>query len=95
MMRVMALMVPVLLAGCATMERPVAARGPCLVDERVKMRFAGVKFRERMRAEIEQAANAATSRVLRPDDAATMDLRADRLNILLDDGGQIDGLRCG
>lgn len=95
MMRVMALMVPVLLAGCATMERPVAARGPCVVDERVRMRFAGVKFRERMRGEIEQATQSAMSRVLRPGDAATMDFRPDRLNILLDDGGQIDGLRCG
>jgi hypothetical protein len=88
-------MIPVLVAGCATMERPVAARGPCVVDEKVRMRFAGVKFRERMRPEIEAATNAAMSRVLRPDDAATMDFRAERLNILLDDGGQIDGLRCG
>ena len=94
-MRMMAVVLPVLVAGCATMERPVAAHGPCAMDERVKMRFAGVKFRERMRPEIEHAANAAMSRVLRPDDAATMDVRAERLNILLDDGGQIDGLRCG
>jgi hypothetical protein len=94
-MRMMAVVLPVLVAGCATMERPVAARGPCVIDERVKMRFAGVKFRERMRPEIERATHAAMSRVLRPDDAATMDFRPERLNILLDDGGQIDGLRCG
>lgn len=96
MMRAMMMMVPVLVAGCATMQPPpMAARGPCVVDGRMKMQFAGVKFRERMRPEIEIAANAAMSRVLRPDDAATMDFRAERLNILLDDGGQIDGLRCG
>ncbi|WP_243848223.1 I78 family peptidase inhibitor [Sphingomonas insulae] len=84
-----------LVQGCTTMEPPAAPRGPCVVDGRVKMRFAGVKFRARMRPEIEQATNAAMSRVLRPGDAATMDFRADRLNILLDDGGLIDGLRCG
>ena len=95
MMRAILVTVPVLVAGCATMQPPMAARGPCVIDERVKMQFAGVKFRERMRPEIEHAANAAMSRVLRPDDAATMDFRAERLNILLDDGGQIDGLRCG
>ena len=95
MIRSLVVMIPMLAAGCATMQPPVVARGPCVIDERVKMRFAGVKFRERMRPEIERAANAAMSRVLRPDDAATMDFRAERLNILLDDGGQIDGLRCG
>jgi hypothetical protein len=33
--------------------------------------------------------------VLRPGDAATMDFRPDRLNILLDDLNEISGLRCG
>ncbi len=95
MMRTMALVLPVLVAGCATMQPPPPPRGPCVVDETVRMRFAGMKFRERMRPEIERATNSATSRVLRSDDAATMDFRPDRLNILLDDGRQIDGLRCG
>ena len=77
------------------MEPPVAARGPCLVDERAKMRFAGVKFRERMRPEIEHATNAARSRILRPGDITTKEFFAERLNIMLDDGGEIEGLRCG
>ncbi len=95
MMRTMALVLPVLVAGCAAMEAPAAPRGPCVVDEKAKLRFAGVKFRERMRPEIERATNSAISRVLRPGDAATKDFRVDRLNIMLDDGGQIDGLNCG
>ena len=95
MMRTLALLLPVLAAGCATIEPPAAPRGPCALDGQVKMRFAGVRFREPMRPEIERATQSATSRVLRPGDAATMDYRADRLNILLDDGGLIDGLRCG
>lgn len=89
------MMLPVLAGACTTMAEPPAPRGPCVVDERLRVRYAGVKFKARMRAEIERTANAATSRVLHPDDAATMDFRPDRLNILLDDGGQIDGLRCG
>ena len=48
MIRTMALVLPVLVAGCATMEAPTAPRGPCVVDEKAKLRFAGVKFRERM-----------------------------------------------
>jgi len=59
------------------------------------MRFAGVKFRERLRGEIQRATHSSVSRVLRPGDAATMDFRAERLSIMVDDFGQIDGLRCG
>ena len=85
-----------LLAGCATMMPPrMEPTGPCMVDEALRMRFAGVKFRMAMRDEIQHRANARVARVLRPDDAATMDVREDRLNITLDDGGQISGLRCG
>ena len=94
MMR-MTLILPILLAGCATMPAPEPERGPCVVDGAAKMRFAGVKFRERMRREIEHATHSPVSRVLRPDDITTKEFRAERLNILLDDGGQIDGLRCG
>jgi hypothetical protein len=95
MMRTWALVIPALAAACTTMEPPMAARGPCAVDERVKMRFAGMKFRERMRPEIEQATNAARSRILRPGDITTKEFLAERLNIMLDDGGEIEGLRCG
>jgi hypothetical protein len=95
-MRTWVAMLPVLMAGCTTMtDRPAPPRGPCVVDEGLRMRFVGVKFHERMRADLERQAQAATSRVLNPGDAATMDMRPDRLNILLDDLKQIEGLRCG
>jgi hypothetical protein len=85
----------VLAAGCTPTPPVETPRGPCAVDEALRMRFVGTKFKRDMQDEIQQRANAAVVRVLRPDDAATMDLREDRLNILLDDGGQIDGFRCG
>lgn len=94
MMR-MALLLPVLVAGCATMPAPAPERGPCVVGEAAKIRFAGVKFRERMRPEIEHLTHSALSRVVRPGDVTTRDYRVDRLNILLDDGGLISGLKCG
>jgi len=94
MMR-MALILPLLIAGCATMPAPEPERGPCVVDEAAKMRFAGVKFRERMRGEIQRATHSPVSRVLRPGDITTKEFRVERLNILIDDFGQIDGLRCG
>ena len=34
-------------------------------------------------------------RVLKPGDAATMDYRGDRLNILTDDGGTVQSFNCG
>lgn len=39
--------------------------------------------------------SSASVRVLRPGDAATMDFRQDRLNILTDDAGVIEKLSCG
>jgi hypothetical protein len=95
MMRIGLLMVPVLVAGCATMTPPPALAGPCKVDERLRARFVGVKFRETMRGEIQNLANAPMARVLHPGDMTTREFRAERLNIMLDDGGQIDGLHCG
>jgi hypothetical protein len=85
-----------LLAGCTTAAPPpFEPAGPCRVDEAVRMRFAGVKFKMDMRDELERRTNSRIARVLRPDDMATMEERQDRLNIDLDDGGQIVGLRCG
>ncbi|MCP3733669.1 I78 family peptidase inhibitor [Sphingomonas sp. RP10(2022)] len=89
------MMLPVMAAGCTTMAEPPAPAGPCVISQELQMRYAGVKFRERLRSEIERTAHARTSRVLHRGDAATMDFRPDRLNIVLDDGNQIEGLRCG
>lgn len=86
---------PLAIAGCTTMAEPPAVAGPCRVTKAMQIRYVAMRFRERMRPAIGRDAQARTSRVLRPGDAATMDFRPDRLNILLDDGGQIDGFRCG
>ncbi|MFS0771325.1 I78 family peptidase inhibitor [Sphingomonas sp. 1P08PE] len=84
-----------LAAGCTPTAPVELTRGPCVVDEAMRMRLAGVKFNMDMRDAIQRGANARTVRILRPDDAATMDYREDRLNIMLDDNGQVSGLRCG
>lgn len=69
--------------------------GPCRVDESLRMRHVGTEFRLQMRDVIQREANARTARVLRPDDAATMDYREDRLNIRLGEDGRVDALVCG
>lgn len=49
-------------------------------------------------AVVEQArrdAGAASTRVLRPGDTATMDYRQDRLNVMVGGDGRIETLRCG
>lgn len=49
-------------------------------------------------AVVEQArisAGANTTRVLRPNQPATMDFRGDRLNVRLDDAGVVKSLDCG
>ena len=55
-------------------------------------------FIGRPAAEAEAARAAAAAgrvRVIRPGDAVTMDYRADRLNVELDEAGIIRALRCG
>ena len=86
---------PIGLGACMTMAPPPPPAGPCQISEEARIRYAGVKFRERMHDELEHATNARISRILRPGDAATMDFRPDRLNVLLDDMNQISGLKCG
>lgn len=83
------------LGACTPMAPLPEPAGPCAVTEAMRARYIGVKFRMTMRDEVRRDANARIARILRPGDAATMDFRADRLDILLDDGGQVEGLRCG
>ncbi|MBI0474863.1 hypothetical protein D9601_05745 [Sphingomonas sp. MA1305] len=83
-----------LIQGCATVPEPVPT-GPCKVTQQMHIRYAGMKYRERMRRGLERDANAPVSRILRADAGGTMDFRTERLNIHLGDDGRIDGLRCG
>jgi hypothetical protein len=91
----LAALLPIGLSSCMTMAPPPPPAGPCVVTEEARIRYAGVKFRERMRDAIEYETHSRISRVLRPGDTATMDFRPDRLNILLDDMNEISGLKCG
>ena len=89
------LMLAGLMAGCTTMDRPVEPTGPCRVDLSFQMRYVGTDFKMPLRDEIQYAANARIARVLHADDPVTMDIRPDRLNILLGEDGKIDALTCG
>jgi hypothetical protein len=82
-------------SACATMQPPPEPAGPCAVTEPVKMRWAGAKFKLRDRDAVRHDAQARIARVLRPGDPATMDFRPERLNIMVDDLGQITDLTCG
>ncbi|HEX8415497.1 MAG TPA: I78 family peptidase inhibitor [Sphingomicrobium sp.] len=59
------------------------------------MRFVGQRYVSVMRDDLAAETRSAVVRVLRLDDAATMDLREDRLNVLVGDDDQIEDLRCG
>ena len=81
-------------SACASMAPLPQPTGPCAITDAVRMRYIGVRYRELMRTVMEMDANARVSRILRPDVPGSSDERNDRLDILLDDHDQIDGLRC-
>ena len=83
------------IAACAPMAPLPEPTGPCAVTEAIRGRYIGVKFRGAMRDELRHDTNSRIARIIRQGDAVTMDMRPDRLDILLDDGGQVEGLRCG
>ncbi|HEX8553401.1 MAG TPA: I78 family peptidase inhibitor [Sphingomonas sp.] len=86
----------VALAACTQTFRPdIPPAGPCAVSEEVRMRFVGQRYVSAMRDELGTDTRSAVVRVLRPDDVATMDVQANRLNVMVGEDGRIDGLRCG
>ncbi|MGQ0335931.1 I78 family peptidase inhibitor [Halomonas elongata] len=52
-------------------------------------------YTEALGERLEQESGAATVRVKRPGQAYTMEFRADRLDVSLDDAGVIQAIRCG
>lgn len=54
----------------------------------------GTRFSAPVQAGAQRRSGARTVRVIRPGMAVTMDYRADRLNIQLDEAGTITQLRC-
>lgn len=57
--------------------------------------LVGQEATETVSAQATADSGATSVRVLGPNDAATMDYRGDRLNILTDDAGVIQSLSCG
>ncbi|MGQ7248777.1 I78 family peptidase inhibitor [Halomonas sp. V046] len=98
------LVTPLVLAGCTSSSSSVE-REPAPVPPRMSMEDAcgagavqdhiGHTYTEAMGQSIQQQSGAASQRVLRPGGVATMDFRADRLNVKLDAADTITDLSCG
>lgn len=58
-------------------------------------RFVGAPFRQGVARQAQRAAGARSVRVLYPGQAATMDYRADRLNIQVGERNIVRGVTCG
>lgn len=78
----------------ASLEKSVAAEEEACDAEAVQDEI-GRTFKENDAQRIRQQSGAERVRVLRPGEAATMDHRPDRLNIHLNEQGEIIQLRCG
>ncbi|MGR3469306.1 MAG: I78 family peptidase inhibitor [Shimia sp.] len=82
----------ILLAACAPVEAPVPAPTPtpdtCGLAQ--AQRLLGMSREELMRTE-----RLGAVRIIRPNDAVTMDFLPQRLNIYLDAGETVTNLTCG
>ncbi|WP_417328827.1 I78 family peptidase inhibitor [Halomonas cupida] len=96
------------LAGCSTgssgsqAEKDPAPLPPSMTDEPQDMcdadavqSWVGRDYQQDMEPQLLSDSGARTLRVLRPNTAATMDLRLDRLNVKLDDNDVITEVGCG
>lgn len=94
-----------LLAGCASAPNDVAAPQPPSVEQTAPgtqtcdasavAHALGEPFNEANASLLQSESGARQVRVLRPDSAATLDYREDRLNIHLGSDDTIEALRCG
>jgi hypothetical protein len=88
------------LAACKAQTPPPAPTPPPVAEAEAGCGagkvagFIGRKATEDVITAIRETSGAATLRVLEPDMAVTMDYRADRLNVDLDENGVIKALRC-
>ena len=87
--------VALLLAGCTGGERPRPMPKPvaCKADRVQSM--VGREADGRTVKMAQRMARAKLVRVLRPGEAATMDFRQERLNIMVDERNRIVSLNCG
>ncbi len=72
---------------------PGLEEGSC--DAEAAQRFVGKKADEATVKAAVAASGAKAARVIKPDTMVTMDYRGDRLNIRLDDAGDIIAVTCG
>ena len=72
---------------------PGLEEGSC--DAEAAQQFVGKKADEAAVKAAVAASGAKASRVIKPDMMVTMDYRGDRLNIRLDDAGDIIAITCG
>ena len=64
-------------------------------DESKMAGYRGKQATDELVAEIVKESGSKAHRVLAPGMAASMDYRTDRINILTDENGMIDNIRCG
>ena len=93
------------LAACGNAREPAPVNGepPKVVEgdfggscnAEPAQQFVGQKLDDALNARAKSATGATGVRVIRPGMAVTMDYRADRLNIEIDDDGRIVRISCG
>ncbi|AJP71630.1 I78 family peptidase inhibitor [Sphingomonas hengshuiensis] len=85
------------MGACAYSDPPSAALPvqPGTCDAAQAGALVGRTYAPAMAAEVQALTGATAIRVLPPGTAATMDFRAERVNVDLDDKGRIVAVRCG
>jgi len=94
------LILAVALSGCATTAPaeppPAPAPEPQAICDASGAQFAvGQSATPQLEAAVRHRAGAAISRVLGPNQAATMELNPSRINLDVDAQGRVTGARCG
>jgi hypothetical protein len=85
-----------MLAGCAAApaEPGIPEQGAGRCNAAPALGLVGSRRSEAVGAEAMRRSGATTLRWIGPDAIITQDLRSDRINIDLDAGGRVTGLRC-
>ena len=80
------------LSGCVS-PRAADRGGTC--DAARAQRFVGNAAGDDLPEDARAAAGARTVRTITPGQMVTMDYRADRLNVTIDESGHVAAMRCG
>lgn len=93
----LSLLSPLLLAACASQPAaaPPTAQAPAGCNADAAQSLVGKLANEANLGAVRKASGATSLRALGPDDAATMDYRSDRVNVLRDAAGKIARITCG